>query len=83
MSGFMVTTDNGNGFRNFYMVNIADCEAACAQVNTLMGVSNAQSLAPIPDATIEQYGLAPGQAWLCTTTNAEGEVTHSELSNRS
>lgn len=83
MSGYMVTTDNGNGFRNFYMVNVADCDAACATVNQLMGLSNAQSLAPIPDETIEQYKLAPGQAWLCTTTNAAGEVTHSELSARS
>jgi hypothetical protein len=83
MSGFMVTTDNGGGFRNFYMVNVDDCEAACATVNKLMGTGNAQSLAPIPDATIAQYNLAPGQAWLCTTTNATGEVTHSELSARS
>jgi hypothetical protein len=79
----MVTTDNGNGFRNFYMVNVADCEGACAAVNKLMGQSNAKYLAPIPDATIEQYKLAPGQAWLCTTTNAAGEVTHSELTARS
>jgi hypothetical protein len=78
----MVTTDNGD-FRNFYMVNVDDCDLACAAVNRLMGVSNAKSLAAIPDATIEQYNLAPGQAWLCTTTNAAGEVTHSELAARS
>jgi hypothetical protein len=83
MSGYMVTTDNGTGHRNFYMVNVNDCEGACAAVNKLMGMSNAQSLAPIPDETITQYKLAPGQAWLCTTTNAAGEVTHSELSARS
>ena len=82
MSGYMVTTDNG-AHRNFYMVNVDDCDAACAAVNRLMGTSNAQSLAPIPNETIEQYNLTPGQAWLCTTTNAAGEVTHSELAKHS
>ena len=82
MSGYMVTTDNGNGFRNFYMVNIADPERAREAANQAIGLSNAQALAPIPDATIEQYNLQPGQVWLCTTTNPAGDVTHSELSNR-
>lgn len=49
MSGSMVTTDNGNGFRDIYMVNVDDCERAGVAVNTMMGGSNAQALAPIPD----------------------------------
>lgn len=83
MSGYMVTTDSSDGFRNFYMVNNADCDAACAEVNRMMGLSNAKHLAPIPDETLQQYNIAPGQAWLCTTTGPDGEVTHSELANRS
>lgn len=83
MSGYMVTTDNGDGFRNFYMVNEADPERARDAVNRAIGLSNAHALSPIPDATLDQYKLAPGQVWLCTTTNAAGEVTHSELAKRS
>ena len=81
MSGYMVTTDNGNGFRNFYMVNENDPERARDAV-IRAGFPSAQALAPIPDATVDQYKLQPGQVWLCTTTNSAGEVTHSELSAR-
>ena len=83
MSGYMVTTDDGDGYRNFYMVNVDDPNRARDAVNQLMGKSNAQALAPVPDETLQQYNIAPGQAWLCTTTGPNGEVTHSELSNRS
>jgi hypothetical protein len=79
MGGYMVTTERGDGCRNFYMVNADDPDRARDAVNQLMGTSNAQALAPLPDATFQQYNLRPGQAWLCTTTNALGEVTHSEL----
>ncbi len=79
MSGYMVTTDGGNGYRNFYMVNAGDPKRARDAVNQMMGSNNAQALAPVPDATIDQHKLRPGQAWLCTTTGPTGEVTHSEL----
>ena len=79
MSGYMVTTDNGNGFRNFFMVNENDPERARDAVNRAIGPGNAQSLAPIPDATIDHYKLKPGEVWLCTTTNSAGEVTSSAL----
>ncbi|HYW15743.1 MAG TPA: hypothetical protein VE891_06270 [Allosphingosinicella sp.] len=79
MSGYMVTTENGNGKRNFYMVNIDDAARARDAVNQMMGMTNAQALSPIPDETIAQHNLTPGQAWLCTTTLVTGEVTHSEL----
>jgi hypothetical protein len=75
----MVTNGADQGNRNFFMVNVDDPERARDAVNKLIGGNDAQALAPIPDATIEQYNLRPGQAWLCTTTNAVGEVTHSEL----
>jgi hypothetical protein len=75
----MVTHETGNGHRNFYMVNADDPDRARTAVNQLMGREDAQALSPIPDATIEQYNLRPGQAWLCTTTTLAGEVTHSEL----
>ena len=83
MSGYMVTTDNGNGHRNFYMVNVNDPGRARDAVNQAMGRSHAEALAPIPDATIDQYRLEPGQVWLCTTTNSAGEVTSSALADRS
>ncbi|HEX8480603.1 MAG TPA: hypothetical protein VF650_01720 [Allosphingosinicella sp.] len=79
MSGYMVTTEAANGNRNFYMVNADDPDRARDAVNQMMGMSTAQALAPIPDATIAQHNLRPGQAWLCTTTGPTGEVTHSEL----
>jgi hypothetical protein len=44
-----------------------------------MGSSTAQALSPVPDETINQHNLRPGQAWLCTTLDGNGEVTHSEL----
>jgi hypothetical protein len=75
----MVTTGAANGNRNFYMVNANDPDRARDAVNRMMGMTDAQALAPIPDETIAQHNLTPGQAWLCTTTNAAGEVTHSEL----
>ena len=79
MSGYMVTTEADRGHRNFYMVNVDNPEAARDAVNRMMGMNTAQALAPIPDETIAQHNLTPGQVWLCTTTNAIGEVTHSEL----
>ncbi|HEX8512121.1 MAG TPA: hypothetical protein VF688_03345 [Allosphingosinicella sp.] len=79
MSGYMVTTGAANGNRNFYMVNADDPDRAREAVNRMMGMNDAQALAPIPDETIAQYNLTPGQVWLCTTTNPVGEVTHSEL----
>lgn len=80
MSGYMVTTTDGaNGHRNFYMVNHDDPARAVEEVSRMMGSTTAQALSPIPDETINAHNLRPGQAWLCTTTNALGEVTHSEL----
>lgn len=79
MSGYMVTSGADRGHRNFYMVNVDNADGARDAVNRMMGSSDAQALAPIPDETIAQYNLTPGQVWLCTTTNAVGEVTHSEL----
>jgi hypothetical protein len=79
MSGYMVTTDGGDGFRSFYMVNADDPDRARGAVNQLMGRGDAEALAPVPDATIDQYRLQPGQAWLCTTIGPNGEVTHSQL----
>jgi len=80
MSGYMVTTTNGQtGHRNFYMVNHDDPARAVEAVNRMMGVSDAQALSSIPDETIGAHNLTPGQAWLCTTTDAAGAVTHSEL----
>jgi hypothetical protein len=76
----MVTTNDGqSGHRNFYMVNHADPARAVEAVNRMMGVGDAQALSPIPDETISTHNLEPGQAWLCTTTDAAGAVTHSEL----
>ena len=79
MSGYMVTSGADKGNRNFYMVNVDNADGARDAVNRMMGMNDAQALAPIPDETIAQYNLTPGQVWLCTTTNAIGEVTHSEL----
>ena len=79
MSGYMVTSGADQGNRNFYMVNVDNADGARDAVNRMMGSSDAQALAPIPDETIAQHNLTPGQVWLCTTTNALGEVTHSEL----
>lgn len=79
MSGYMVQTESGE-HRNFYMVNADDPARACAEVNRMMGLDNAQALAPVTDETLGQYNIQPGQAWLCTTTKLEtNEVTHSQL----
>ena len=79
ISGYMVTTHEKSGSRNLYMVNASEAAAACASVNQMMRREDAQALSPIPAETIAQHKLRPGQAWLCTTLNENGEVTHSEL----
>jgi hypothetical protein len=79
MSGYMVTTHEPSGSRNFYMVNASDPETARDAVNRMMARNDAQALSPIPDETISAHDLKPGQAWLCTTTNALGEVTASQF----
>jgi hypothetical protein len=80
MSGYMVTTTDGApGYRNFYMVNADDPDRARDLVIQLMSSSSAQTLAPIPDETLDHYNVEPGQAWLCTTTGPNGEVTNNQL----
>ena len=79
MSGYMVTT-NDNAHRNLYMVWAADPDAASEQVNRIMGLSNAEALAPISDDQLRHFKVQPGQPYLFTTTDvATGAVTSTQL----
>jgi hypothetical protein len=75
----MVTT-NDNAHRNLYMVWAADPDAACEQVNRVMGLNNAAALAPLSDEQLGHFKVQPGQPFLFTTTAVEtGQVTSSQL----
>ncbi len=80
MSGYVVTTDNGNEYRNLFMVNNAEPKSACAEINLFMGMDNAVALAPMSDATIAHFKISAGKPWLFTTLHSPtGKVTSSQL----
>jgi hypothetical protein len=80
MGGYVVTTDNGNGHRNFFMVNNADPKSACAEINRFMTLDNAVALAPMSDVTLDHFQVAAGRPWLFTTIHSPtGKVTKSQL----
>ena len=80
MSGYVVTTDNGNDHRNFFMVNNADPKLACAEINRFMKLDNAVALAPMSDATLDHFQVVAGTPWLFTTLHSPtGKVTSSQF----
>lgn len=81
MSGFMVRAAFG-GMNGFYMVNNGTREGAREEVNTLLGQSNAETLAALSDDTLEHFNVQPGQPHLSFSAlpgdkGAIGEVTAS------
>lgn len=80
MGGYMVTTDNGNGIRNFYMVAAGDPEGAVADVNRQMNTRNAVALAPVTDETLAHFATTPASIWLCCTLDeATGKLASSQF----
>jgi hypothetical protein len=80
MSGYVVTTDNGNDHRNLFMVNNADAKSACAELNRFMGMDNAVALAPMSAATLDHFKVVAGTPWLFTTLHSPtGKVTSSQF----
>jgi hypothetical protein len=76
----MVTTDNGNGARNFYMVASDTPEGAVAAVNGQMKTNNAVALAPVSDETLAHFSTTPASIWLCCTMDERtGKLTSSQF----
>jgi hypothetical protein len=83
MSGYMVMAWFG-GMNGFYMVNSGTPEGARAEVDKLLGESNARALTVLSDETLDYFGVKPGRPHLCFSTlpgsnGALGEVTSSEF----
>ena len=83
MSGYMVMAWFG-GTNGFYMVNSVTPEGARAEVDKLLGGSNAQALTMLSDETLGHFGVQPGRPHLCFSTlpgsnGVLGEVTSSEF----
>jgi hypothetical protein len=52
------------------------------EVNRLMSQDNAKPLVQIGNATLEQFEVAPGRPWLCSTIDtATGRATGSSFSD--
>jgi hypothetical protein len=79
MSGYVVTINNGNDYRNLLMVNNTDPKSACDEANQWMGMHNAEALAPISDATIEYFEVVAGKPWLFTTAHSPTSKVTSSL----
>ena len=80
MSGYMVRADNGNGYRNFYMVAADDPERAVAEVNRDMKTSSAVALTPLSFDTLTHFATTPASIFLCFTTEIKtGKVTSNQL----
>jgi hypothetical protein len=78
----MVAMESGD-VRNFYMVSIAMPDQACAEVNRITGMDNAQVLAPVTDETLDHYEVRSNSAWIYLTTNRwTGEVGSSRLDGK-
>jgi hypothetical protein len=72
------------GMNGFYMVNSDTREGACAEVDKLLGQTNAQALTELSDATLEHFDVQPGRPHLSFSTlpgsnGALGEVASSEF----
>ena len=83
MSGHMVMAWFG-GTNGFYMVNNATPEGARAEVDKLLGQTNAQALSVLSDDTLEYFHVQPGRPHLCFSTlpgnnGVLGEVSSSEF----
>lgn len=83
MGGYMVTVNNGNGYRNFYMVATDDPAKACAEVNKDNSSSKAEALAPVSDATLAHFATTPASIWQCFTVEEKtGKVTSNQLGEK-
>ena len=71
MSGHMVSVEY-DGARHFYMANIADPDKARAEVVRRTGVANAQTLAPLADATLKHYQVPAAQVQPFVVTDLTG-----------
>lgn len=72
MSGHMVSVEH-DGARHFYMANIADPDQACAEVIRRSGVANAQTLAPLGEATLKHYQVPTAQVQAFVVTDLTGK----------
>jgi hypothetical protein len=76
MSGYMVTTPNGE-HRNLWMVNAGEQHAACEEVMRRFTTEKAHCLAPVSDEILRHFGVQPGTPWLFSVfEEATGKITH-------
>ena len=73
MSGHMVSVQH-DGNRIVYIANVESQQEAIAQVERLSGLKNAEALAPVESATIDQYGVELGQVRQFLTLDHKGEA---------
>ena len=73
MSGHMVSVEY-DGARHFYMANIADPEQARDEVVRRTGVANAETLAPIADATLAHYRVPTAEVQPFVVTDLMGQA---------
>ena len=79
MSGQLVMIEHQD-IRSFYMVNLADPEAACGEVNRLTGIKGAHALAPVTAEILDHYEVRRNRAWLYRNDQiSTGEVAFSRL----
>jgi hypothetical protein len=62
-----------DGARHFYMANIADPEQARTEVVRRSGVANAQTLAPLAEATLAHYQVPIAQVQPFVITDLVGK----------
>jgi hypothetical protein len=72
------------GTNGFYMVNSDTPQGARAEVDKLLGQTNAQALTELSDATLDHFDVQPGRPHLCFSTlpgmnGVLGEVMSSEF----
>jgi hypothetical protein len=72
MGGHMVCVEY-DGARHFYMANIEDPEQARDEVIRRSGVGNAQTLAPLAEATLAHYEVPTAQAQPFVVTDLTGD----------
>jgi hypothetical protein len=76
MGGHMVSVKH-EGNKIVYIANVENREEAIALVERMSGLSNAECLAPVEAATLDQYGVEPGQVRQYLTLDHAGEVVQS------
>lgn len=62
MSGYMVALESDDR-RQIFMVREPDAQKACDLVRRIQGDCQIYALSPVPDATLDYFGVQPNMTW--------------------